>query len=141
MFPGVLQRLPLSVCLCCSLCTPVSASQKHPRMMLIDCWKLHSFRSTIFLTASQKVTLSERKVSHLSQQEHVGGDADGRSARLLLTLNIPPCPKKREKASVKVSTSLLVRTRFTWEPQSVTVQTKSWQSWPTTNSTRSAPTQ
>ena len=50
----------------------------------------------------------------------------GRSA-LHLTLNIPPCPsqKKKEKASVKVSTSLKVKTRFTWEQRSVTVQSDS----------------
>ena len=42
--------------------------------------------------------------------------------------DFPPSPKKKkdkEKASVKVSTSLLVKTRFTWEPQSVTVQSNS----------------
>ena len=93
MFPGVLQRLPLSVCLCCSLCTPVSASQKHPRMMLIDCWKLHSFRSTIFLTASQKVTLSERKVNHPSQQ----GDATGGLQDFSSPSTSRRAPKKRKK--------------------------------------------
>ena len=48
-----------------------------------------------------------------------------RSAGLSLTLNIPQCTKKKEKASVKVSKSLLVKTRFTWEPQSFTVQSDS----------------
>ena len=53
-------------------------------------------------------------------------DAEGRSAGLPLTVNIPPClPKKKEKASVKISTSLNFKTRFTWEPQSVTVQSDS----------------
>ena len=33
--------------------------------------------------------------------------------------------KKKEKVSVKISTSLKVKTRFTWEPQSVTVQSDS----------------
>ena len=49
-------------------------------------------------------------------------DAEGRSAGLPLTLNIPPClhqKKKKGRASVKVSTSHKVKTRFTWESQSV----------------------
>ena len=33
--------------------------------------------------------------------------------------------QKKENASVKISTSLKVKTRFTWEPQSVTVQSDS----------------
>ena len=44
-----------------------------------------------------------RKVSQLSQHGHVR-DAEGRSAGLPLTPNISPCPKKKEKAGVKVST-------------------------------------
>ena len=50
-----------------------------------------------------------------------------RSAGLPLTLNIPPCPKyNKEKASIEVSTITPgQKTRFTWEPQSVTVQSDS----------------
>ena len=46
----------------------------------------------------QLVTLREGEVSQLGQQGHVR-DAEGRSAGLPLTLNIPPCPqtKKEEK--------------------------------------------
>ena len=61
----------------------------------------------------QRVLHDDRQ---LRQQRHVR-DAQGRSAGLLLTLNIPPCPpppKKKEKASVKISTLLKVKTRITW---------------------------
>ena len=44
-----------------------------------------------------------RKVSQQSQYGHVR-DAEGRSAGLPLTPTISPCQKKKEKASVKVST-------------------------------------
>ena len=84
-------------------------------------------RIFFFWTASQGITLSKGEDILQSQQGHVR-DAEGRSAGLLLALNIPPCPKKKknkEKASVKISTSLKIKTRFTWEPQSVTVQSDS----------------
>ena len=51
---------------------------------------------------------------------------------------LPP-KKKEEKASVKVSTSLKAKTNFTWEPQSVTVQSNSLAGLTPTVSTHSAP--
>ena len=68
-------------------------------------------RPVVFFFGRQvKVSRSVSKVNS-GQQGHVR-DAEGRSAGLPLTLNIPPCPKKMEKASIKVST----------KPQSVNVQ-------------------
>ena len=67
--------------------------------------------------------LNEGKVSQQHQREHVR-DAEGRSAGFPLTLNTSQCPlppkKKKEKASVKVNT--MPKTRITWEPQTVPVQ-------------------
>ena len=54
-------------------------------------------------------------------------DAEEKTAGLPLTQHpaVPKKKKNKEKASVKISTSLKVKTCFTWEPQSVTVQSDS----------------
>ena len=50
-----------------------------------------------FLNSKSRCNVSEGKVSQLGQEDHAR-DAEGRSAGLLLALNIPPCPKKQGKS-------------------------------------------
>ena len=93
-------------------------------------------------TASQGVTLKEGKVSRQGQQGYVR-DAEGRSAGLSLTLNIPPClSKKKEKGQHQgqyhrsCSKHALPGCR-----SQLPCNSNLWQSRPTTNSTHLAPTQ
>ena len=72
-------------------------------------------------TASQGVTLSKEKVSHRSQQGHVR-DAEGRSAGRPLTLTSRRVQRKSQRQGQYIAPG---QTRFTWEPQSVTVQSDS----------------
>ena len=77
-------------------------------------------KTTIFSDGESSCQVEDEKARD-SQRGHVR-DAEGRSARLLLTLNISPCSKKsRKKPAPRSVQSLLVETRFTWKPQTVTV--------------------
>ena len=82
----------------------------------------HSFFFLVKKDGKSRCHVARKKSQSQRQRGHVR-DAEGRSAGLPLALNISPCPKKsRKKPASRSVPSLLVETRFTWEPQTVTLQ-------------------